>query len=555
MFDLLFNEISIVIITAGILSLLFVLLKQPLIIAYIATGLLVGPSLLGLTDSQEAFAAMSEIGIAFLLFIVGLGLNWRNIKDVGKIAMLAGTGQVVFTSIIGYFIALAFGFDQITSVILGVGFAFSSTIVIVKLLSDKEDLDRFYGRISIGVLIVQDLIAMVVLLVISALADGSSIESLIIFVTLKSGIVLAVLWLLARFVLPHLFKYAAKSQELLFLTALAWCFAVASGLNFFGFGIEIGALLAGISLAGSEFHREIESKIRPLRDFFLIIFFIVLGTTLSVDSFMTVLPQALLFSSFILIGNPLIVIIILRLFGYHPRAGFMVGTTMAQISEFSFILFTAAIAAGLVPESILPMSTIVALVTIGVSTYLIKYNEQIYQKIEWVFSWMERGTIKRGKARVTAPHVALFGFEHLGEAILPAIKKMKKDYLVIDFDPVRIEAMKQRRIPAEYGDAGNEDFMAFIRLEKSKLVISTIPDFAVNMDLIAYLKSKRSRAPIVVTAKKADQASQLYAAGATFVIIPNFLGGELFAQMLAKRGTKKTSWGTAAKHQRKSLGA
>jgi hypothetical protein len=395
---------------------------------------------------------------------------------------------------------------------------------------------------------------MILLLVVSALADGASLQNLIVFVTLKSGVVIFVLWLLAKYVLPPLFRYAAKSQELLFLTALAWCFAVASGLNYFGFGVEIGALLAGISLAGSEFQREIESKIRPLRDFFLIIFFIVLGTSLSLDSFSLILSDALLFSAFVLIGNPIIIIIILRLFGYHPRTGFMVGTTMAQISEFTFILFASLVAVGIVEDQVLSMITLVAIITIGISTYLIKYNEQIYQKVEWMFRWLEGNTKLHRSKRAQTPEIVLFGFEHLGEAILPAVKSLDQNYLVVDFDPVRIAEMKRRRIPSEYGDAGNEDFMQFLRLEKSKLVISTIPDLAVNMDLIGYMKSKRSKSPIVVTAKTNHQAATLYEAGATFVIVPNLLGGEHFAHMLKKRGSKKTSWAPAARRQRKALG-
>ena len=277
MFDLLFNEIALVIITAGVIGLIFVLFRQPLIIAYIATGLIIGPSVLGLTQSDEVFHAMSEVGIAFLLFMVGLNLNWRNVKDVGAVSVIAGLGQGLFTSLLGFFLASFFGFSTMNALFIGVGFAFSSTIIIVKLLTDKEDLDRFYGRIAVGMLIVQDIIAMLVLLVIGTFSGGVDNISLALSGSILKGVVvIALLWVFAKYILPPIFRFAARSQELMFLLALSWCFAVASGLHFLGFGIEVGALLAGISLAGSRFHREIESKIRPLRDFFLVIFFIVL---------------------------------------------------------------------------------------------------------------------------------------------------------------------------------------------------------------------------------------------------------------------------------------
>ncbi len=549
--DTLFIEIAIVIIAAGVLSLVFTMLKQPMIIAYIVTGLLVGPSILGFAGDINAFQAMSEIGIAFLLFLVGLNLNWRNIKDVGKIALLGGLGQVAFTTFFGSLIAFAFGFDLTTSILIGIAFAFSSTIIIVKLLTDKEDLDRFYGRIAVGMLIVQDLVAMVVLLVIGAMTGSGAVEVVLLVSGLKAVVVIGGLWLMAKYVLPHIFEYVARSQELLFLIALSWCFAIAAGLYFLGFGIEIGALLAGLTLAGSQFHREIESKIRPLRDFFLIIFFIVLGTHLSLDSLSDVLLPSLAFSAFILIGNPLIVLAIFRASGYHPRTGFMVGATMAQVSEFSFILLAVASSTGLIDDSILPMATIVGLVTIGMSTYLINYSEIIYQKLEWVFRWMEKKPELEQRHLEDAPEILLIGYDHLGKAILPSVKKLKKSYLVIDFDPVVIKVLEDSKVSFEYGDAGNEEFLHHILAEKSKMIISTVPDFAVNSDLVEYIKQKRSRSAVIVTAKNPHQANKLYKLGATFVILPNMLGGELFSQLLSKKKEKKQSWVAVRKKQEK----
>lgn len=554
MFDILFNEIAVVIVTAGVISLIAFVLRQPLIIAYIITGLLVGPSVLHFTRSPEIFEAMSEIGIAFLLFVVGLGLNWRNIRDVGSVAAVAGFGQVLFTSAIGVLLGIGFNMEPIPAILLAVAFAFSSTIIIVKLLTDKEDIDRFYGRIAIGMLIVQDLLAMIALLVMTAVGRGDSFESLMVFVTLKTGIVVAVLWLVARYILPHVFKFAARSQELLFLTALSWCFALASGLHMLGFSIEIGALLAGISLAGLEFHREIEGKIRPLRDFFLIIFFIVLGTQLSIDAFSAVLPQALMYSAFILIGNPLIVILILRAMGYHPRTGFLVGVTMAQISEFSFIMLASAVGIGLLSEALMPMITLVAMITIAVSTYLIKYNERLYQFLEPIFRPLEKGLVERKVPRQTYVPITMFGFDDLGKQVLPAVKGLKSAFRIVDFDPRRVQELHGHNIPALYGDAGSEDFLSSIHIHKSKLVISTVLDMAVNTDLIMFLKAKRSRAPIIVSAKNVEQARQLYDIGATFVIVPKVLGGELFADILQKRKFKKTNWGPVMRRQKRLLG-
>lgn len=554
MHDLLFVQIAAVLITAGVVAFFARALRQPLIIAYIITGLVVGPSVLGLTQSPEVFEALSEIGIAFLLFLVGLNLNWRNIKDVGKIAVLAGLGQVIFTSVVGYFIGVQLGIESGAAVLMGIAFAFSSTIIIVKMLDDKEDLDRFYGRISIGVLIVQDLVAMVLLLVFSTLADTSSVEGVLTIAILKVILVVAALWFLAKIVLPHVFRYAAHSHELLFLAAVSWCFAVASALHLVGFGIEIGALLAGLTLAGTDFTREIESKIRPLRDFFLIIFFIVLGTNLTIAGIGAVVWPALLFSAFILIGNPLILLLILRLFGYHPRTGFLVGVTMAQISEFSFILLAGGVTAGVIDNTSMSLATMVGMITIGVSTYLIKYNEQIFEKIEPLFKWMEVDYKEKAPKKRKAADVLLLGYRQFGETLVPVLEGLKEDYMVVDFDPMVIDELETRGMPHIYGDAGNRDFLNYVHAAKTKLIISTIPDQAINEDLVDYLKEKRSRAALVVTVKSPDQAAKMYKKGATFVIIPNILGGELFAQMLKSRKTRKSSWGAVGRRYQKALG-
>ena len=283
----LFLELAGVILIAGVLALVAQRLRQPLIIAYIVTGVIVGPGVLALAHSTDIFTAMSQIGIAFLLFIVGLNLDWRRIKDVGRVAFLAGTAQVVCTSLIGFTIGRAVGFPVMTALFVAIAFSFSSTIIIVKLLSDKEDLDRLYGRIAVGMLIVQDLIAMFLLLVLAAMGDGGSVSLALGESALKGIAVLLVLALVGRFILPRIFRYAAQSQELLFLATIAWCFGLAVLLQSLGFGIEIGALLAGISLAGGGLQHEIEGKIHWLRDFFLVTYFVLLGTQLTVVSFQT----------------------------------------------------------------------------------------------------------------------------------------------------------------------------------------------------------------------------------------------------------------------------
>jgi Kef-type K+ transport system membrane component KefB len=544
MLNSLFLEISVVMMTAGVLSLIAHKLRQPLIIAYILTGILVGPGLLGLTKSMDAFAAMSSIGIAFLLFIVGLNLNWRNVKDVGRVAFVAGIAQVLVTSFIGTIIALSLDVPLYTSVFLGVAFSFSSTIIIVKLLADKEDIDRLYGRIAVGMLIVQDLIAMIILLVLSAVQEGGDLQTVLTVSLVKGLVTIFALWVLAKVFIPRLFTYAARSQELLFLIALGWCFAVASALQYFGFGIEIGALLAGATLAGTGFHHEIEAKIRPLRDFFLIIFFIVLGTHLTIGSASNLLIPALAMSAYVLVGNPVIAQVIMRIMGYHSRTAFLTGTTVGQISEFSFVMLAVGVTAGYVIPEAITLATLVGLITIAGSSYLVAYNERIYESIAKFFPEGKRDH----RDVVHAGNEAfLLGFDRMGKEILPAIQAITKDYRIIDFNPSVVEALLVDEQPVAYGDVGSEDLLMLHHVDRAKLIVSTIPDMSINDTLLDYLRHRHSKAAIVVTVKSSDDAKRCYDLGATFVIVPSILSGEKFAEFLGTRKQRKTMWSALAK--------
>ena len=206
---------------------------------------------------------------------------------------------------------------------------------------------------------------------------------------------------------------------------------------FLGFSIEIGALLAGIALAGTTPHREIESKVKPLRDFFLIIFFIVLGTHMTFSSLGDQWLPVLVFSVWGLVGNPLVILLILRSLGYHPRAGFLAGTSLAQISEFSFILIAGSVAAGLVNPSAVSLVAFVGVMTIAVSSYFITYNDQVYQAMSWAFDWMAPRRFSESKAALHTADVLLFGYKDMGRAVLPAIKRLTNCYLVVDYDPSR----------------------------------------------------------------------------------------------------------------------
>ena len=531
-----FVEISVILIIATLVAGVMRILKQPMIISYIIAGLLLSPFFLNVIKSTDAISIFSQMGVTFLLFIVGLNLSPRVIKEVGKVSLVTGVGQVLFTSIIGYFISRTLGFSVITSLYIAVALTFSSTIIIMKLLSDKNDLDKLYGKISIGFLLVQDLIAIIILIFISSFSSGSSMANSLLLLFGKGVILIILMVIISLYILPKLSEFFARSQEFLFLFSIAWGLGLATLFYLIGFSIEIGALIAGITLSVSPYHYEISSKMRPLRDFFIILFFILLGSQLTFGNINQYIIPIIVFSIFILIGNPLIVLILMGLLGYSKRAGFLAGLTVAQISEFSLILIVMGIKVGHLNQDILSLVTIIGLITIAGSTYFIMYSDKIYPYIEDYLSIFERRGDKKKGNKGNVYDLILFGYNRIGFDFLESFKKLKKRFLVVDYNPDVVEDLIKKKINCEYGDVGDIEFLNSLKLKNVKMVVSTVPDFETNILLIRKIRSVNKNAIIIVISHQIEEADVLYKTGATYVVLPHFLGGKYAAMLINKHG-------------------
>ena len=534
-----FVELSIVIIIAVAVAGIMRLLKQPLIIGYILTGIIVSPYFLNIIKSTDAIATFAQIGIVLLLFMVGLNLNPKIIKDVGKVSLVTGVGQVIFTSLIGFFIGKLLGFSTITSMYIAIALTFSSTIIIMKLLSDKGDLETLYGRIAIGFLIVQDLIVIVILMFISSIPTGISFTTLALETVLKGGGLLILLFLISVYIFPRLTKVIAKSQEFLLLFSIGWCFAIASLFYYLNFSIEAGALLAGITLSLSPYHYEISSKMKPLRDFFIILFFILLGSQMVFTNISQYILPIIIFSAFILIGNPLIVMILMGLLGYTKRNSFLAGLTVAQISEFSLILIALGVSVGHLTNEILSLVTVIGLITIAGSTYLILNANKIYPHLSKYLGIFERKGKKVDEHRYHKDgiyDIMLFGYDRVGYDILESFKKIKKKFLVIDYNPEIITRLAKEGFDCKYGDADDSELLNELNFSKIKMVVSTIHNLDTNLLLINKIRESNKKTIITVVSHQIDEAIKLYDAGATYVLMPHFLGGHHVSMMIEEHG-------------------
>lgn len=537
-----FTQLSLVIVVAGAVSILMRLLRQPLIMGYILTGILVGPTFLHLIHEKDAFETFSEIGIALLLFIIGLELSVTAIRRLGKPVFITAVALLGIMVSIGYLIGTAMHFTTTEAILTGLALFFSSTIIIAKVLSDKKQLTRLNGQLAIGVILIDDIIATFALLYVTT-NTGSGLDLLdISFLVLKGVMTAAVLALLGTKILPRFTKFIASSQELLFIFALAWGFGIAALVNAIGFSVEVGALFAGVTLAHLPYVHQIGAKLKPLRDFFIILFFISLGESLELANLTSAIVPALILSAVTLVIKPLVVMTSLGLLRYTKRTSFMTSINLSQISEFSIILIVLAHSAGMVSAQLSAIITLVAIITIATSTYLMKYDDAIFRRFEKHLHLFERSVINESQHRAKAYPLVLFGFLNGGDKFLKTFHAMRHRFVVVDYDPEVIEELERKHIEFLYGDATDPELLADIDFEKAKLVVNTIADHYVNIALVRYVHRHNPDAIMICYSNDHNEAAELYRLGASYVMLPHFIGSEQLSSFIHTHGLNKQSF-------------
>lgn len=527
-FENIFYEITAILLVASVVGVLGLALRQPLIVSLLAAGILVGPSGTGLITSHDQIELLAHIGISLLLFVVGLKLDLHLIRTMGKVALATGLGQVIFTSIFGFLIALGLGLPTVAALYVAVALTFSSTIIIVKLLSDKREIDSLHGRIAIGFLIVQDIVVVLVMIGLSAFGDGGgsgrTLGVEIAWVIGKGAAFFLAVAVTMRYVFPAVLPRLARSQELLVLFSIAWAIFLASLGDALGFSKEVGAFLGGVSLASTPFREAIGSRLVSLRDFLLVFFFIDLGSRLDLAMLGAQLPKALVFSLFVLIGNPIIVMAIMGYMGYRRRTGFLAGLTVAQISEFSLILGALGLSLGHISQDIMGLITLVGLVTIGVSTYMILYSGRLYRVLTpWLRPFERqnpyRETERDSASQAPAAEVILLGLGNYGGAIARKLLRRNKQVVGVDFDPEALTSWRPS-LPVFYGDVGDPEILEHLPVDQTLWVVSTVRDRDLNLALQKALKNRNFPGKVVLTSSNEDEAEDFLEAGADAVLRP-----------------------------------
>ena len=542
--DNIFLQLAVALSLSSLFGYVVLKLKLPLVVAYLLAGVAI--SLVSLIDPHhsQVFEILPEIGIAFVLFLIGMELDLREIKLLGLPIIIAALGQIIISTFAGLTLAGMLGFEFTESIYLGLGLAFSSTVVVVKMLIEKRDLASLYGKLSIGILLIEDLVAIAVLMIISVGGSAFGLgfqESLPLITLVLKAIGLFVLtFLLSKYVLERIFDSVAKSVELLFLTAITWCFAFTSLAVLLGFSVVIGAFLAGVALASSPYHLQIQGKIKPLRDFFLTLFFVYLGLQTKVSDFVGAWPAILVFTVFALAIKPVLYILILGIFGFRKHTLFQTGLNLSQISEFSLVVLLVGVNEGLASPLALSVMAAVAVLSITLSSITIAYSKPLFKLFSPILSFFER---KNGAHFMESKleeqfndHVVVIGAHRVGGPVVKYLEQQKIPFIVMDFNPHIVQDLREKGRHVIYGDLGDPEILDSLQLERAKLILSTARDMSDNEMLLEECKRRKIKAKIVARALDKNHADALKALGADYVILPEQVSGDFLVHQL------KTHW-------------
>lgn len=522
-----FGEFSLLLIISAFAGGVALLLRQPVLIAYIVVGIVAGPAVLGIVHAHEQIELLAQIGVCVLLFVVGLKLDLKHIRHIGPVALATGLGQLAFTILFGFLIIVLLGKSLMEAVYVAVALTFSSTIIVVKLLSDKREIDSLHGRIAVGFLIVQDLAVVIAMMVMSTLRSGDmGWIDLLGSLSLRIGIAAAAMYVLMRYILPRVVAKMASSMELLLIFAIAWGMSLAAIGEWAGFSKEAGAFLAGFSLASTDFRDAINARLTAIRDFLLLFFFIELGSKLDFSTLGGEVMPAIVLSLFVLIGNPLIVMAIMGFMGYRKRTGFLAGLTVAQISEFSIVFVAMGITLGHVGLEALGLTTLVGVATIAMSTYMILYSHKLYALLEPVLGVFERKVPFREISAESPtemnfrPDIIVFGLGRFGSRLARGLAEEDIKVLGVDFDPEAVRHLKRDGFVVWFGDCTEAALLEGLPIRDTRWIVSTIPDLASNRLLFDELRAGGFKGEIAVVAREDSIGMALKAMGVPNVLYP-----------------------------------
>ena len=516
-------HLGFIVITAATFAFLGKLIRMPTIVGYILAGVVLGP-LLKLIEIDDSLDLISELGIALLLFLVGLELSFEKIKDLGRVALILGGCQVLLTAIGGTLVAYSIGFGLIEAIFLGGTVTFSSTVVVIKLLDQKGVMNRLYARISVALFLAQDIVVIGALTVLTGFGGSEPLtpmEMVINFSQAFGGmaLLLTLALIAARFLLPKPFAWAARSPDTVFIWALCWCFLVVMLAHQFHLSVEIGAFLAGIAIAQLPIHEDLHRRLHPLMAFFIAVFLVTLGIKMNLSSFSRVWPAALGLSAFVLLIKPLIVFNILARIRFSEYTAFQTAIATGQVSEFAFILLALGATTGLIGADIVALGGLVGIITIALSSYLIIHSEALYRLfartgVLRIFRAKQEDDVEALRHRKA--HSIIVGMNALGREIVQQLTQRGERVLAIDTDPNKLEGLGTADILI--GNVEYQSVVEEIGLREAKIVVSALQIEDTN-HMLAY-RCRSAGVPCAIHAFDMSVVDDLLDLDTTYLMMP-----------------------------------
>lgn len=525
-YTLLLN-LGFIVMGAAVFAFLGKLVRMPSIVAYIFAGILLSP-VLGLVEIDHSLELIAEVGIALLLFLVGLELSLQKIKDLGGVALTLGGLQVLLTALGGFAVASLLGFAPVEAVFLAATVTFSSTVVVIKLLDQKGVTNRLFARISIALFLSQDIVVIVALTILSGLGGGGDLELMAVAKNLGLAfggmlVLLLVSLLAARYVLPKPFAWAARSPDTAFIWALCWCFLVVLLAHVFHLSVEIGAFLAGIAIAQLPIHEDLHRRLHPLMTLFIAVFLVTLGIKMDLSGLGAILPVALALSAFVLLVKPLIVFLVLARMRFSEYTAFQAAVATGQVSEFAFILLALGVGSGLIGGKVASLGGLTGLVTIGISSYLIIYSEELYdffRRFRLLAPFRAKREPDHEVMCQNEGHVIVVGMNALGREIVKQLSLRGERVLAIDTDPKKLEGLGGADILI--GNVEYESVVEEIGMREAKLVVSALHIEDVN-HLLAY-RCRKLGVPCSIHAFDVSVVDDLMDLDTSYLLMPNVDG-------------------------------
>lgn len=512
------------ILTATALAFLAKRTRQPTVIAYLAAGILLGPVGLSIVGETEFTKLLSELGLVFLLFLIGLEINLEEIREILKPTVIIAVSQMVLTALVGFSIGVILGFSNSESLFIGAAFMFSSTALVVKLLTDKDEGSSLPERLDIGVLLIQDVAVVLLLALISTNATGmNSLAVRLLEIFAMIGLIGAISYASSRYFLPRLFKEISDNQHAFFIHGVAWAFLFITGAQYLNLSMEIGAFFAGLSMAQLPYSRELQERVRPLTDLFMAVFFINFGLNIAPGNLFSYLPEAVIASAVVMIGKFAILFGMIDLQKFTPETSFKASINMTQISEFSLIFGSIAVSQGMIGEDLVGFLSLVAIITMGVSSYMISFNHLIYSRIERWLERLESDQKKDVEIRELRDHAVVVGYDEVARNILPVVKDHYDQVVVIDRNPDNVKELARSDYEFIYGDFQHGEIKNAAGLSRAALVVSLAPSFEINREILEYVDGEPT---LFLKSDDLERAGELYELGAHYVIVKNILTGE-----------------------------